>query len=302
MLRNPNGTAAITDPSEDCIYSDRTLRGIMRAMVLDNLSQDGFMLPLDLPATETGTATRTYYGYELTTVWERMQDLTNVIDGPEFDFQPYFVSGTNMVRWQMLIGGPLLGNQQTTAVWDYGGALGSIDVDVNGSTSPAARVWVKGSGTDRSLLTGYAEDTSLVQQGFPPIDYVDSEHTSATEQSTLEDYADADLAAFRFPTEQWTCSVRIDGARFQETGVEISPALGNWQLGDAPTFYVSGHPWLPDGGYRRRIIGFSGDGPEHVKLKFDETSQSATPTPPGSHGLNGRLERLERQVSELSRS
>jgi hypothetical protein len=272
VLRNPSGHTAIVDPSEDLIYTNRTLRGIMRALVLDNLRQDGYMLPLDLPETEIGTASRTYYGYDLATVWSRMDDLAKVIDGPEFDLQPYFVSGSNYVRWQMLIGGPLLGNQETTAVWDYGGALGSINIDVNGAASPTARVWVKGSGSDRSLLTGFAEDRSLIEQGFPPIDYVDTEHTSVIEQTTLESYADADLKAFRWPTEQWTCSVRIDGAREQATGVEISPALGNWALGDAPTFYVSGHPWLPDGGYRRRITGYADDGPEHVSLTLAETS------------------------------
>ncbi len=232
-------------------------------------AQSGYGLPIDLPAPEAGTNTRSYYGYDLARVWDRLDDLAKVIDGPELDFWPYLVPGENKLRWQMLIGSPLLGDQQSAAVWDYGGALSTIDVDVNGSVSPCTRVWVKGSGSERGLMTGFAEDTTLVGLGFPPTDYVDGDHTSVVEQSTLESYADADLAQFSSPTETWKCSVRIDGAT--GTGIEVSPALGNWSLGDAPTFGVSGHPWLADGQYRRRVLSFSNQDEASVQLDLQPT-------------------------------
>ena len=272
VLRNPNGRTAIVDPSEDLAYRGLSLRGIQRQLVADNMVQAGYELPIDLPEPEEGVAERTYFGYDLAWVADRMDDLSKVIGGPEFDFVPYFVPRENRIRWRLDIGSPLLGNQHTSAVWDYGGALGSINVDVDGGSAPAARVWVKGSGSEREMLTGFAEDTSWHERGFPPIDYVDSSHTSVTEQPTLEGYADAALADYADPLETWTCSVRVDGARLQETGVEISPALGNWALGDAPVFYLSGHPWLPDGGFRRRIIGYSNDTQDTASLQLEQTT------------------------------
>ncbi|QYN19016.1 hypothetical protein [Amycolatopsis sp. DSM 110486] len=37
--------------------------------------------------------------------------------------------------------------------------------------------------------------------------------------------------------------------------MQLSLKLSGWALGDAPVFGVSGHPWIPDGQYRRRILG-----------------------------------------------
>ncbi|MFE0021899.1 hypothetical protein [Amycolatopsis sp. NPDC059021] len=269
VLRNAVLYTSIVNPSEDVTISNRSLRGIARDLVAINLAQNGYGLPIDLPAPETGPNVRTYYGYDLAKLWDRLDDLSKVLEGPELDFWPYLVPGENKLRWQMLIGSPLLGDQQSAAVWDYGGALSAIDVDVNGSASPATRVWVKGSGNERGLLTGYAEDPSLVALGFPPTDFVDGDHTSVTEVSTLQSYATADLKQFSSATETWKCSVRIDGAT--GTGQEVSPALGSWSLGDAPQFGVSGHPWIPDGQYRRRILAYSNKDEASVQLDLQPT-------------------------------
>lgn len=276
VVRNPVGSAndpvaAIVNESEDLTYAGLSLPGIAAALIRDNLTQPGFALPLEVPEPGQGQAERTYYGYELATVWDRVSTLAEVIGGPELDCEPYFVPGENQIAWRLHLGAPLLGDQNTTAVWDYGGALGSINIDVNGADTPAARVWVKGDGSEREMLTGFAEDTSLTAGGYPPVDYVDGDHTSVTEQDTLEGYADHDLADRRWASESWACSVRVDG---MAGDTEASPQLGSWSLGDAPTFYVDNHPWLPDGGYRRRITGYGDDGADHVALTLAETAET----------------------------
>jgi hypothetical protein len=65
--------------------------------------------------------------------------------------------------------------------------------------------------------------------------------------------------------------VRVDGHNDQDKAV--SPALGSWALGDQPVFGVSGHPWITDGQYRRRILGYvnEGDSPDTVKLTLKPT-------------------------------
>lgn len=282
VTRNPNGSVndpvkAIVNESEDLIYNNLSLRGIMRQLVADNLAQVYYGIPsLILPATEAGTATRTYHGYDLKSIADNMTDLAGVINGPEFDFAPELSTNGSAIQWRLKIGSPLLGDQQSNAVWDYGteqAPVNTITPDVDGSAAPCSRVWVKGTGEERALLTGFAEDLTWQQQGYPATDYVDGNHTSASIQQTLEDYADADLAEFRTPTEKWSCSVRIENP----SSGEYSPALGNWQLGDAPNFFVTNHPWLPSGAYRRRVLGFSEDGVSTVKLELSEGPESGAP-------------------------
>jgi hypothetical protein len=269
-LRNPAGPANnIVHVNNDLVLTNFTLRGIGREIVNANLTQTGYGLPIDVPAAETGTNTRTYFGYDLATVWDRLDELSKVDSGPEIDFRPYLTSAGNQVRWELVIGSPTLGNQTSTGVWDYGGALGQIDVDVNGSASPCTKAWVKGSGTERTMLAGYASNDALIALGYPPTDYIDTNHTSVVVKATLDTYATADLAQFSAPTEAWKCSVRVDGS--SSNGVVVSPKLSGWSLGDAPIFGISGHPWIVDGQYRRRILGFSSDTESTVSLELQDT-------------------------------
>lgn len=269
VLRNAAGPADnIVHVDNDLVLNNFTLRGIAREIIANSLAPTGYGLPIDVPAAETGTNTRTYEGYDLATVWDRLIELSKVIDGPELDFRPYLTSTGLNLRWELLIGSPTLGDQATAAVWDYGGALSQIDIDVNGSASSCTKAWAKGSGTERTMTAGYAADATLVGLGYPATDFVDNDHTSATEKSTLDSYAAADLEKFQAPTETWKCSVRIDGT---SRGANVSPKLGTWALGDAPQFGISGHPWIADGQYRRRIIGYSDGDDSTVTLDLDTT-------------------------------
>lgn len=283
VTRNPNGSAtdpvpAIVNPSEDLTYTGLSLRGIMRQLVADNLAQSYYDLPsLILPDTEEGTHERTYNGYDLKSIADNMTDLAGVINGPEFDFAPELSPDGASLQWRLNIGSPLLGDQESNAVWDFGterAPVDSITLDVDGSAAPCSRVWVKGTGSERALLTGFAEDLTWQQQGYPATDYVNGDHTSASVQQTLEDYADAYLDEFSTPTEKWSCTVRIDASG---AAGEYAPKLGNWALGDAPTFAVSGHPWLADGHYRRRVLGYSNSGTNTVELELSEEPESGAP-------------------------
>lgn len=270
VLRKATGAPDnIVHVGNDLAITSKSLRGIAREIVAANLAQTGYGLPVDVPATETGTSTRTYLGYDLANVWDRLEELSKVENGPELDFRPYLTSNGNAIRWEMLIGAPKLGNQTSTAVWDYGGALGQIDVDTNGSASPCMKAWAKGSGTERTLIVGYAANSALVAQGYPPVDFVDNDHTSVIVKATLTSYAVADLAKLSAPIESWKCTVRVDGTT--SAGVSVSPKLGAWSLGDAPLFGLSKHPWIRDGQYRRRILGYGSDTESTVSLELQTT-------------------------------
>lgn len=258
----------------DLTYSTLSLKGIACALVSvatsDWPTRPGYALPLTVPTPTSfpGDEDYTYYGYDLRYTWDNLADLAEEENGIEFDFAPYFVPGENRIAWEFLVESPRLGNQESLAVWDYGGALSRIDVDVNSSAAFPTSVWVKGSGSERELKVGYAQIDRPAQ--FPAFDYVDTSHVSEEEQKKLSSYAQSTLGEFAAPSEKWSCTVRVDGLANQ-SGVQVAPRLGEFALGDAPLFGVSRHPWIADGEYRRRILGFSDKSHAEVALEIGET-------------------------------
>ncbi|MFI0465332.1 hypothetical protein ACH347_14745 [Saccharopolyspora sp. 5N102] len=257
IVRNPRGHTAITDPSEDLVLRDLSVRGLMSELVRANLAQRGYALPIVLPGAEPGPESITHYGYDLAFTWDRLHDLTQRDGGPEFEFRPRLVDGGRRLEWSMEIGRPRLGDQAAAVTWDYGTAIGPLDLDVDGSRSPVSRVWVKGAGGGRELLTGVA---TAERPGTPPVDAVDTSHVAERRQDLLESYARAVLAGGQSPATRWETTLRLG---------QPGTGLGEWSLGDAPLIAVPGHPWLGDGLYRRRITGISDADETAIALDLD---------------------------------
>lgn len=273
VLRKYTGPATnIVHVDNDLSVQGQTLGDIALKVVANAVAGSGYFLPIDIPTPATSSAhVRNYLGYDLATVWDRLTDLAKSDNGPEMDFSPHLDSAGTHVEWDMLVARNStgkLGYQSSTSVWDYGGALGAIDVDVNGSASPCTTVWVRGSGSERALMVGYATDLTLISSGFPATDFVDGDHTTATELGTLRGYASADLKKFSAPTETWKCSIRVDST---DEAWSPSPVIGMVGLGDAVLLGVSGHPWIRDGMYRRRVIGFSDNTEATINLDLETT-------------------------------
>jgi hypothetical protein len=243
----------ITDPS-----ADQTLTGelwdIAAAVIRNSTSwtnRAGSALPIDIPAASGGgTATRTYFGYDLASCGQRLQELTQVDGGPDVDFAPYRPQDTNTIRHRMAVGKPNIVQTGSPVMFDYGSTLQKLPINGDGSNI-ATTAWVKGAGNERGQLTGTATASTLTDNGWPALDYVDGNHTSATDLATLTGWAVADLALYGRSVESWPAVVRTDGP---------SP-LGSYDPGYFATYNVNGHPWQPDGQYNVRILGM-GNGPE----------------------------------------
>ncbi len=255
LLHNENwnpATAKITDSSADLSITD-SLPNIARTIVDHALGwhhRPGSDLPLDLPAVLPGGGTnvRNYHGYETASAGQRLQELTQVDNGPDVLFQPYLTTsgGVRFIRHRMLIGNPLLVQLGGALRFDYNSTLVSLDIAGDG-TNQANSVFVKGSGQDAGTLFGYATDTTLINQGWPALDMVDNGHTSASEQSTLDSWARAGVALYGTQPEQWQAVVRADAA----------PEWGSYNPGHFADYNVQGHHWLPGGVYSYRILGVS---------------------------------------------
>lgn len=259
VVANPAWTGVnIAAADADTTLTNLSLHTIAKRLVQNDMTRSG-TLPIVLPDDIAGTQERTYPGYDLAYVGERLSQLTQVIDGPEVEFRPEYTDSTRTaVQWRMRIGNPRLGNLGLPHAYDYCAALTNVDEDGDGSQMQF-ETWVRGNGMERSLLTGHYADPSLVASGWPKLENVDGSHTSATEQDTLDGWAQADVATYKRGMTKWAGRVRIDGTdgRGNVTG---SPSLDTVSVGDSAYFQMRNHRWIPDGVYGQRILSVSSGG------------------------------------------
>lgn len=272
LLVNPEWIGTdVTAPEADTVLTNLSLHTIAKRLVENDLDRNGD-LPIVLPADIAGTQSRTWPGYDLATVGERLGQLTQGLDAPELEFRPRFTDQTQMaVEWAMRIGNPRLGDLGLPHAWDYNQALTNLDEAVDGSRQ-TFRSWVRGNGMERGLLTGVAEDTSLADVGWPMLEAVDGSHTSTIDLTELSGWAQANVLAYRRPVRAWSAEVRIDGTNGQNQ-LSGSPQISVVASGDTARFGVKDHAWIPDGLYGRRIIGIqSGQSHETVSLVLQGVS------------------------------
>lgn len=235
-------------------YGPSTLRDIARAMLTDTLIRS--TLPLDVPAAlgDSGANVRNYPAVDLAYFGQRLQELTQVQNGPDICFQPYF-SAPGTIRHQALIGNPYLTVTSQPMVFDYGANLISVIPPVS-AVGMATRSYAKGAGTDAgSLVWGYSADATLENAGWPLLESVDSNHTTVTAQAEIDGWAAANQTQNGRAVKAWAARVRLDGA---------APA-GSYAPGQAVMYNMQGHFWIPDGLYSQRLLGIS-NGPDDSSL------------------------------------
>jgi hypothetical protein len=170
------------------------------------------------------------------------------VDGPEIRFDPQVSSGVDgdYLSWVTQIGGPHVGRNVTT--WVFDSSINSvIGMDVDGSTM-AMGVWSGGSGQSRDRLVAHAQDTSLLNIGWPMIEEVDNSHTSEIFYPVLASQAAAGLAAHKQPVTSFKTIVPTDS----------DPMVGTYRVGEDFAIDVRDDPIIPNGFYTRRIAGLSG--------------------------------------------
>ena len=259
LLVHPSATD-VTSAAADTVFQNTTLPNIAKQLVNQAMSgnpESG--LPIDLPdVTIRGGHQRFYYGYDLATYGDRLNQLTKVINGPDIRFDPYLVVGedANYLRWSMLIGDPYL-NTPAPYTWEHN-VNASLDYDLD-SKDMAFDYYTTGAGQDRGRRIGSARDRSLVDIGFPLLEAVDNSHASASEIVTLNQWAEGDVKAYSRPIETWTLNVWADD----------SPMLGEYRVGDTMQVGVKGHLLIQDGFFTRRMVSLSGDETGKVAMSGD---------------------------------
>lgn len=265
--RTWNPSSGITSATADLTIND-SLPNIAREIVYQatNMTvRSGSALPVDLPAAiASNSNTRTYHGWETASAGQRLQELTQVENGPDVYFRPYLttVGGVRYIRHQMLIGNPFLLQGDAPPFFDLGSSM--VDLGISGDSSPLiTTTFVKGTGNEAGQLYGYATSADLIGKGWPLLDFVDSSHASASDTATLNSWARANIAQFGRKMEQWKPLILLDS----------DPRFGTYIPGHYGDYNINDHPWVPDGTYTSRILGVSsgssGDGVPLVEHQIE---------------------------------
>jgi hypothetical protein len=262
-------------------WTNWSLGTIAKRLVQLTETLSGGELPIVFQADEASPGTtRTYRGSDLATVLSRIDDLSNVINGPDIAFEPRLTADRMGVEWVMRSGtvaDPLLHQDGADWVWDSrvprGGVSGlSVSRD---ATAMAQQSWVTGAGSDEALLmsrrtAGQIGALDLRTVGFPLLERADSRST-VEEQATLDRWAEGNLSASLRPWQTWKMS-----ALATPTDANGNPAgaqLGQYRPGDwAKVWVPQSHPLLglllSEGFHRSRLLNISGGLGEFVDLEL----------------------------------
>ncbi|HEY9249286.1 MAG TPA: hypothetical protein VIO38_09155 [Rariglobus sp.] len=231
-------------------YTGLSLRTIAKRLVERGTGKPGAALPVVPEDDITGGHERTYDGYELGDVTERLTQLSEVQGGPDIAFEPRLTSAGTHVEWVVRTGTPL--SQVGDAWrWDVGqpkGGVGGLSVSLDASQM-TSKVFVTGQGFEQSMLVGVATDSAPWARGYPLLESA-ATYSQETSQANLDAHAARRLAEGARPRQTWKLQVQAD----------TYPMLGEYRPGDRALVTVpASHPYLTPGPYETRIGGLSGD-------------------------------------------
>jgi hypothetical protein len=202
-----------------------------------------YLLPMTLTeGGSAGTDSRTYFDYNFTTVEAGLTEVQDL--GPDTDFPPVWVSSG--IQWQMRCGTPSVPRLSGPS-FDWvmtSAAPGIFNLKVTeDATKQATASFAIGIGSEVDMKVA----TSRVASSLPALERSTSYKGADQGQAVLQAHADADLAAYKNPTEQWSFSMLA------------SSRPESIVLGSTHRLYFRDHGWVDDGWHDLRVIGFSAD-------------------------------------------
>lgn len=223
-----------------------------------------FALPIYLPEGKlthalinslphSGPHDRTIWDYEVVFVDDAIDEVVKMPDGPDVDFQPRF-SSSNKLELLMRVG-TLTGG---TSDWVMSAAkppLFGVTHDED-AEKQANVVYAIGKGSEAGMRVRTAQASPGVPALERAVNYKDID-----DYGVLQSHANADLALFNQPTQQWGASMLSESGK----------GLENMPLGHTMRLSFTDHDWEPDGFQPQRLIGFDTDETNTVTLALQPT-------------------------------
>jgi len=227
----------------------------------------GGSLPIVFEADRVGVHERNIEGAEFKRVGTVLGQLTEVEGGPDVRFMPRLTVDRLGIEWVLQTGTqaePMLFGVEEPS-WNLSApesGASSLRISADGS-GLAGLAWATGGRIADEVLVARAADSTLVTDGAPLLETLDSSHQTVSEQSTLDAYAAEDVLVGRTPDTRWSFTVEAD----------MQPFLGSYWEGDFCQVDVaaydpttgSGDSYLYEGGtFDHRIVSMSGSADSRV--------------------------------------
>lgn len=170
-------------------------------------------LPIVPAALTGGDKLRTYNSYDLATVSDRIKDIGDLENGPEYRFDAVVddFGAISFLQRTSKDGGEIIDHhwKWNAIVPDSGVILGEEDAD--GSEMCTQSFGVGGKSEDK-IVVARSISNALTAKGWPVLQNANTSHSSISNTATLKSYVNADTACGDNP--QHTYGLEVDMSRY----------------------------------------------------------------------------------------
>jgi hypothetical protein len=189
-------------------------RDIARGLVAETMKWGE--LPFRLPPLEGGSFTRTYGGYDMATVSDRLRDLANLQNTQEYRFTPS-IDTSGRLTFLLESAKELIDHEYRLNATIPGQRIrmGTID---ESSDSMTHQVYAIGGKNNDKTVTAKADTTRYMDSGMPLLQSSNTEHTTISDWKSLRQYARSQAALGAYSSESYQLFM----------GEEYDPHVGDW--------------------------------------------------------------------------
>jgi len=249
----------IVDLATDTVTYRGSYGDIARSIIRGMMMRPGGDLPIVVPnIVEGGTRVRTLNNFDLSYVGDLIDNLTNIINGPDIVFRPRLRADGLGVEWEMLTGtdddDEIHGTVDAEPVWDHSArktTVRSLSVNRSGANL-ADEAFALGGGQQDKLIMARSNRTGLRDRGFPLMQ-AQLNLNSVSEITTAQGYADRQSQFGQKSVVTWDMKVSAN----------MPPRITEYQEGDYIRVRVGVHKYIPAGEYRMRLLDIASDALEN---------------------------------------
>jgi len=210
----------------------------LKALVDFVQNQAGANIGVEIPAATSGVLRdRAYEAFSGKKVGELMRELSNVVNGFDYDIRTEYVAGAVVRRLRRFY--PRRGRTFEATGLRFRAPGNAVLLDMSEDASDMATVVTAlGAGDGADMLVTTAANTELVNAGWPAYSTTRA-YKDVTVLATLAQHAGADVA-------------RLSGVDDESFTVQVDPTFpgqpwGSWDLGDDCQLIVDNDPMYPAG-------------------------------------------------------
>lgn len=223
----------------DQSFENQSYGTIIKKLVQESELFAGGDLPIIYEADRAGVHSRTQYAaINGKPILEAMDDIAELDDGIEYDFQPVIDEYDN-ISFKLVTGtdsGRVI-VPNDSMIWNLGGARPDIiDWDPNAVIDDLTTdAYFTGGKAGDKVLIARATDSTLVDDGWPRVERWDQSHSTVEKLGTLQAWADGAInAGYR----RFNFKVRADRAHGLRHGDRVQLAVdGHWDEPAGVTAY-----------------------------------------------------------------